>query len=148
MYYKCRNFEIYELVDSVTYSKFGEEAWMFFNTNALKALDGIREYFGTPVTVNTWKNGGNFEFRGLRPISSTLGATYSQHRFGNAFDCDIKGKTAIEVRTEIINKEKPSKNMDTGRRMKITKIDDDKIEGIDLETKKKIYGTKEEFLIA
>lgn len=103
MYYKCRNFEIYELVDSVTYSKFGEEAWMFFNTNALKALDGIREYFGTPVTVNTWKNGGNFEFRGLRPISSTLGATYSQHRFGNAFDCDIKGKTAIEVRTEILN---------------------------------------------
>ena len=53
-----------------------------------------------------------------------------------------------EFKVGDIIKEKPSKNMDTGRRMKITKIDDDKIEGIDLETKKKIYGTKEEFLIA
>src|SRR4030066_272771 len=45
-----------------------------------------------------------------------------------------------EFKVGDIIKEKPSKNMDTGRRMKITKIDDDKIEGIDLETKKKIHG--------
>ncbi len=101
MLYKCKHFKIYELVDKHTFEKFGEDAWMFFNPLALMSLDGIREFFGVPVTVNNWKWGGGLQYRGLRPVYYTSGATYSQHRFGNSFDLDVKGVSAEDVRKVI-----------------------------------------------
>jgi len=101
--YRCKFFKIYELVDRFTHERFGEEAWQFFNPIALISLDGIREFFNAPVTVNNWFWGGSLQFRGLRPVYCTIGATYSQHRFGNAFDCDVKGVSAEEVRKTIID---------------------------------------------
>lgn len=102
IYYKCKYFEIYELIDPDTYNKWGERAWMFFNPHALVSLDDIRKHFGRRVTVNNWKWGGPFTMRGLRPPTSTVGATFGQHRFGNGFDSDVDGVTAEEVRREII----------------------------------------------
>lgn len=100
--YKCKYFKIEELVDKATYAKFNEGAWMFFNPQALMSLDGTREFFGVSITVNNWDEGGQFQFRGFRPITYTGGGTYSQHRFGNAFDCDVKGLSASEVRKRIL----------------------------------------------
>lgn len=112
--YLCNHFKIYELVDKATLDRFGFRAWMLLNPIALQALDGIREFFtdlrgkDTPVTVNNYHAGGPFQFRGLRPKSCTVGAEYSQHRLGNAFDCDIKGLSAEEARREILaNKDNP-----------------------------------------
>jgi hypothetical protein len=101
-FYRCRYFKGYELVDKHTYHKFGENVWMFFNPVALRALDGIREYFDRPVIVNDWFKGGQLQFRGLRPPYCTTGTTYSQHRFGNAFDCTIVGMDAEDVRKIIL----------------------------------------------
>ena len=100
--YKCEHFQIEELVDKATYDKFGEQAWMFFDPAILFSLDGVRDYFGKPVTVNNWKAGGPFQWRGLRPRSCDIGAEYSIHRFGGATDLDVKGLTAEEVRQEIL----------------------------------------------
>lgn len=102
MFYKCQYFGIAELVDKETFNKFGENSWMFFNTNILIALDEIRKYFNTPVTVNNWKSGGSFQWRGLRTLNCTEGGSYSQHKLGAAIDCDVKGKTAEEVRQVIL----------------------------------------------
>jgi len=101
-YYKCKYFQIYELIDPITFHKWGEQAWMFFNPHILFSLDQIREYYGKPITVNTWFHGGEFSMRGLRPPTSNIGATYGQHRFGNAFDYDVKGLSAEQVRQDII----------------------------------------------
>ena len=100
--YKCKHFEIYELVDPATYAIFDERAWMFFRPQALMALDGIREFFDAPVTVNNWQWGGPFRWRGLRLGSTIVGADYSQHKLGNAFDCDVREMTAEEVRQAIL----------------------------------------------
>lgn len=106
--YICRHFKIYELVDKKTFDRFGLQAWMLLNPLALQALDGIREFFtalrgkDTPVTVNNYHSGGPFQYRGLRPHSCTVGAEYSQHRLGNAFDCDIAGISADEARKIIV----------------------------------------------
>ena len=115
---KCRHFDIKELVDPETYKLFGEASWMFLNPAALSALDDLREFFGVPVTVNNWHTGGQFKYRGFRPRACTVGGEYSQHRLGNAFDCDIKGVTADEARQRILA------NKDDVRLMHITCLED------------------------
>lgn len=100
--YTCKHFRIEEIVDKFTYEKFGELSWQFFNPQALIMIDGIREYFDTQITINNWLWGGDFQFRGLRPKYADVGATHSLHRFGGAFDGDIKGVTAEEARQEIL----------------------------------------------
>ncbi len=107
-FYKCKHFCIYELVDRYTFEKFGEDAWMFLQQKALMSIDGIREFFSelkgkdVPVTVNNWYWAGGLQYRGLRPVYYTSGATHSQHRFGNSFDLDVKGVSAEDVRKEIL----------------------------------------------
>jgi hypothetical protein len=101
-FYKPKHFKAYELVDKETYEKFGENSFMFFDVIALKTLDGVREYFGKPITVNNWKSGGSMDSRGLRTIKDKTGAAYGQHRFGRAFDFSVQGMTAEEVRKIII----------------------------------------------
>ena len=72
------------------------------NPETLVALINLREFFGVPITVNNWHIGGSFQYRGFRPSDCKVGAKMSQHRFGNAFDCDIKGYTAEQARQKIL----------------------------------------------
>lgn len=102
VFYKCEFFRIEELVDKKTFEKWGERSWMFLRPEALISLDNIRRYFERPVTVNDWLWGGQFHNRGFRPLYSTVGGDYSQHRLGNAFDLDVKGVSAEEARQTII----------------------------------------------
>jgi len=102
--YKCKYFSIQELVDPETYRIFGQRAWMFFDESALIAIDQLRGEFG-PATINDWKWGGNYKWSGLRTKNCTIGAEYSLHRFGKAFDLKFQNFTAKEVRAHI--KKKP-----------------------------------------
>ena len=103
MFYKPKFFRIEELVDEATFDRFGFRAWMFFNPVFLRSLDRARHHFDSPITVNDWANGGQFSQRGLR-VNTTVGAHYSQHKFGNAGDYDVEGYPAEEVRQEILKK--------------------------------------------
>jgi len=105
MIYKCKHFKIEELVPPDVYN--GEEdkdrLWMIFDILALKALDALRDRYG-PAFVNTWhyeKNG--FKNRGYRAPDCTVGARYSQHRFGRAFDVSFRDVSAEEVRGDARN---------------------------------------------
>jgi hypothetical protein len=95
-------FKIEEIVDRETFETLGEDAWQLFNTDALIALDGLREFLNTSITVNDWSRGGSMQWRGFRSNKCPIGATKSQHRLGNAFDCTIKGYTAAEARSVIL----------------------------------------------
>lgn len=107
-YYKCIHFDIRELVDPHTFTEWGDKAWMFLRTEALISLDNIRSHFNKPVNVNDWMFGGKRQYRGFRPLDCTVGVSLSQHRLGNAFDLDVKGVSADDVRQEIIRmKEDP-----------------------------------------
>lgn len=100
--YIPKYFRVYELVDKATYYQFGFKAFQFFNPLALQMIDGVREYFDAPVTINNWISGGDFQWRGLRTKACEVGGDYSLHRFGGAFDCDIKGLSAHEARKRIM----------------------------------------------
>jgi hypothetical protein len=95
-------FKIEELVDKNTFQKYGEDCWKLFQPNILDALDGVREFFGNPVTVNNWNSGGAFQFRGYRAPDCPVGALQSYHKRGMAFDFDVKGMTADVVRGMIM----------------------------------------------
>lgn len=99
-----KHFEMYELVDRNTYMKFGDRAITLFNPHALEALDGLREFFNVPIMVNNWwgKDGQGMQYRGYRPENCPVGAQFSEHKKGNAFDCSVKGYTADEARKIIL----------------------------------------------
>ncbi|NDO73080.1 D-Ala-D-Ala carboxypeptidase family metallohydrolase [Shewanella sp. SE1] len=100
--YECKHFKIYELVDRQTYTDRGDRAWQLFNPRLLELLDQLRELFDAPITVNTWKWGGQFENRGLRTSASPYYRPYSQHSFGRAVDFDVRGLSADQARERII----------------------------------------------
>lgn len=118
MYYKSKHFTIKELVDRKTYGIFGDNAFMLFSPNALMMIDGIREFLDIPIVINNWSSGGQYQFSGFRARSVEIGAEYSQHRLGSAFDLKPKGLTIQEAFNRIIS------NKDDERLKLITCIED------------------------
>ena len=107
-----RHFQTYELVDKGTYEKMGDGALSLFNPKILIALDNVRDFFGVPITVNTWFDKGEFQWRGYRTVEAAhkLGSPtgHEQHQAGNAFDFDVYGLTAQEARDKIVaNQDNP-----------------------------------------
>jgi hypothetical protein len=94
-------FDLWELVDPQSFTDYGEGCWSFFPEKSLYMLHGIRTYFNVPITINNWRSGGPFQQRGYRGPSSTIGAALSYHKHGRAFDFDVKGMAAEQVRIEI-----------------------------------------------
>lgn len=94
--YKCQYFNIYELVPKDFEPVLENKLWLLFDNRALITLDELRRKFG-PVIVNNWKEEGPLSQCGFRTASG-IGAAFSQHRYGRAFDCHFKNVTAEEVR--------------------------------------------------
>jgi len=109
-------FKPYELVDKITYDKYGNESWQFFHTDLLKSLLIIRKGLGKSITINDWYWGGHINWKGEReeydergirhnisPIVKNKTTLYlSGHVLGMALDFDVKGMTAEEVRAWIV----------------------------------------------
>lgn len=99
-------FGIHELVGKRTLKKHGERAWKFLDYRALYALLIVREGLGRRMFVNR----GRLQQRGLRTIVQQMIRNFfykdvlylSAHLFGKAFDFDVEGMTAHEVRKWII----------------------------------------------
>jgi hypothetical protein len=115
-------FDVRELVDKKTFTKYGQKSWQFLDLRMLHCILIIREEIykgkkvqgmdtGLPITANTWLWGGDLDERGLRTnICDTVkGKTddktlyLSAHVQGKALDFDVKGMTAIEVREWIVD---------------------------------------------
>ena len=88
--YKCKYFNIKELVSPQVFNKYGEFAWKFFDETFLQDLDTIREFHG-PITINNWSGGGKNTQCGLRcnldPLVKGKSSIYcSSHIMGKAAD--------------------------------------------------------------
>ena len=115
MQYRPQFFKLYELVCPDVYSKLGEMAWQLLDEKATVTVDWIRRTLDKEITINNWHDGGDFSQRGLRCIQCQIvkdaclhGDVYvSAHILGRAFDFDVKGMTADDVRVWLaLNKEK------------------------------------------
>ena len=90
---KSRYFDIRELVPKSVYEKLGGSAWELLDRKAIDTLDFIKEKTGLPVIVNNWKWGGEDQYRGYREKDCPIGAKWSAHKDGKAFDVTVKGWT-------------------------------------------------------
>ena len=100
MPYRPQFFILQELVPPGVFDRLGEAAWDLFDTNALQALDKLRQQFG-PITVNNWHRGGAFKESGLREANTATGAPKSAHKLGKAFDCK-PGQTTVKAMYDYI----------------------------------------------
>jgi len=96
-------FKIHELIDQPTYERLGEKGIWMLNKEAVQGLIKLRKAIGKPITVNNYFWGGRLSNRGYRSIDSMVGAKFSQHRVGNAFDINVKGMTADQVYDYILD---------------------------------------------
>lgn len=95
-----KNYIIQELVTPEIFASRGQRAWELIDARAAQMLQALRDRFG-PCTVNNWHNGGSYKESGLRDPSTKIGATYSQHKYGRAFDCKFRSATPHEVFDEV-----------------------------------------------
>lgn len=109
MKYQPIYFDLHELVCEHVYKHFGYFAWSFLDDRTLRVLDVIRQKLNKPVYVNNWDINGQFSQRGLRCLKCDLirkaaveGRMYfSPHLRGVAYDFDVQGMVAEEVRVWI-----------------------------------------------
>ena len=100
-------FKVQELVCPHCYNKFGETSWQFISTEILSTLYVLRtKIFNKPITVNTWKAGGQFSQRGLRCnmcqlIKSKKSIYLTPHGQGKAIDFNVKNLTIEETKNLI-----------------------------------------------
>jgi len=110
MYTVPENFQLEELVCPEVFSKYGYQAWSFFDPRILITLETVRRNIGKPIIINTWKDGGTQTQSGLRCNLCSLvkektdaGELYlSAHIRGMAFDYSVEGMTAEEVRQWLV----------------------------------------------
>jgi len=81
----------------------------------INIMEKIRTDLGKPIFINNWKWGGNSMYRGFRPTSTTVGAQYSQHKFGRAVDFQVKHKSVLQVHRHILNNQRAFMDMGVTR---------------------------------
>lgn len=81
--------------------------WMGIDDRVKWTADKLREIYGTAI-MNTWHSSRMFNkygyhmYRGWRPKGCTVGAKYSQHKFGCAADIVFTGVDVDTVRSDIL----------------------------------------------
>lgn len=96
------NFDLVEYMPKAVFEQFGNRCTWFLDTKLINVVQLLRDQYG-PITINDWHQGGNYEYSGFRPQWSSVGAAYSQHRFGRAADLKFANHTVKEVYEDIID---------------------------------------------
>jgi hypothetical protein len=90
-----------DFIDSL---KKGIDVYTLFDPDAIQLLIDLHEFFGFVMRINNWFWGGDFNWRGFRSSECKVGAKYSAHKLGMAFDIDfINGKSGIIPASVMIN---------------------------------------------
>ena len=99
----AENFIKQEFVPKSIWDTWGERCTYFINPKIPPLAQFLKEFFTDHykkkygadkvktvlIIINDWHKGGKKHFRGFRPRDCNEGGDNSQHRFGNAIDCDI-----------------------------------------------------------
>ncbi len=85
MTYKCKYFDIRELVSPSVYEAKGDRCWRWFDPVALQGLDKLRDRFG-PLTINNWHLEGDRDGSGFHFAGEEKRSEFSGHRQWGSFD--------------------------------------------------------------
>jgi hypothetical protein len=117
MSYRPKYFQLHEVVYPGAIQARGEQAWQLMDERILRGADWLREKFG-PCVINGKFGGKGFTESGLRDPFTTVGAKWSQHKFGRALDLKFSKVNVKEVYDYII------RNPGEARENGITTVED------------------------
>ena len=89
------NFDIRELVPETIWDAYGERSVWFIDPRTIAFLQELRDIFEeiypkqVSIVINNWHMGGNRSKSGFRLPTETMGAKFSQHKFGRAVDIQV-----------------------------------------------------------
>jgi len=114
----AKHFAIQELVPEHVYQARGQNAWQLIDSRLIELIDLMRDRHG-PMVINTWHSEklsaayGRREWSGLRTLPYWVQgsgtdegirlymASYSQHKYGRAFDALFGDVSAEAVRQDV-----------------------------------------------
>jgi len=97
-----KNFSLDEFLPPELYEMSPKAGIWFLDPRIISIAQFIRDRFGKAVTINNYLNGGHYINSGFRDPLCEVGAMFSQHKFGRAFDGKIEDVDPEEVRKDII----------------------------------------------
>ncbi len=100
------NFFLDEFIHPEIYAARGARSIELIDPRMILLAQFIRTGIGKSITINNWFSGGKRVNSGLRTFTGTVGATWSQHRYGNAIDIQVAGITPEEVHEFLFKHEK------------------------------------------
>jgi hypothetical protein len=100
--YTSKNYSVECFVDKATYQQFGIKSWQFLSPDILFAYDTISKFYGKKLVCNNWREGGNFQYRGLRPQGCGVGAPYGAHYRGGALDFNVPDVAPPQVQLDLV----------------------------------------------
>lgn len=78
------------------------EFYKLIDKNIVIIAQFLRELIGKPLVVNNWHVGGKFSLRGRRPLKTKIGARFSMHKQGKAFDFSVEDISSKEIKKIVI----------------------------------------------
>jgi len=99
------NIYLDEVIHPDIYSQRGQKSIQLIDIRIVLAAQLLRDTIGKPIHINNWWHGGKFQNRGLRPFNSTVGARWSQHKYGRGLDFHIEGMTPSQIQAVILQHE-------------------------------------------
>ncbi len=97
----AKNFYLSEFLHPSFLENKGINPLWFVDPRVFTMAQALRNRFQKPVIINDWVTDGAYSLSGLRPFSSSIGATFSQHKYGRAIDPKVLGIDALEVQLDI-----------------------------------------------
>lgn len=97
------NFTLEEFIDPKTFKKFGKKSMWFIDPKIVDIAQLLRDLSGVPVKINDWHKGGRYKLSGLRPLTTSIGALRSQHKYGRGIDVKVEGLIPSEVHKLILD---------------------------------------------
>lgn len=95
------NFYVWDFVPKVIYDQFGAKSIWFIRKFQVDFAELVVMRFGKKVIINNWKDGGTLQNCGTRTPDTIVGGKMSQHKFMNADDLHVMGKTPEEIYNDI-----------------------------------------------
>ena len=96
-----KNFTLDEFLPPAIY-EMSPNGILFLDPRIIGIAQFIRDRFGKPVTINDYLDGGHYQDSGFRDPLTSIGAIFSQHKFGRAADLKIDEMDPEEIRDDIL----------------------------------------------
>lgn len=91
------HFYLDEVVCPEIYNKCTGISASFFSERVILGVEKLRRALDKPISINTWAQGGQFKYSGIRPMDCKEGAKWSDHKFGHAADIRIDGIHSFDI---------------------------------------------------